>query len=61
VKRPCDIEFGEDHDHDEVECARILGVMNGDDFDYTSIDYPEYDPGFDHFERFGRPAFPNEY
>lgn len=25
------------------------------------LNYPEYDPQFDHFERFGRPAFPNEY
>jgi hypothetical protein len=32
-----------------------------DDFDYTAIDYPEYDAQYDHFERFGYPAFPNEY
>jgi hypothetical protein len=57
----CDSEFGEDHDHDERECARMLGVMRGDDFDYTSIDYPEYDADAAHFEAFGRPAFPNEY
>lgn len=59
--RTCDEEFGFDHDHDPVECARILSVMNGDDFDYTSYDYPTYDPDMDHYERFGRPMFPNEY
>jgi hypothetical protein len=32
-----------------------------DDFDYTSIDYPDYDPDFDFFQREGRPRFPNEY
>lgn len=30
-------------------------------FDFTLYDYPSYDPQQDHFERFGRPAFPNEY
>lgn len=32
-----------------------------DDFDYTSIDYPEYDAQTAFFEREGRPMFPNEY
>lgn len=26
-----------------------------------SYDYPMYDPQADHYERFGRPVFPNEY
>lgn len=29
--------------------------------DFTSIDYPSYDPQTAHYERWGRPAFPNEY
>lgn len=58
--RDCDIEFGE-HEHDDKECAIILERMNGEDFDFTAQDYPEYDSQYDHFERFGRPAFPNEY
>lgn len=29
--------------------------------DFTEYDYPEYDEQTAHFERFGRPAFPNEY
>lgn len=30
--RPCDVEFGE-HEHDDVECARILHDMSPDPFD----------------------------
>ena len=40
---------------------RYSNLYPQDNFDYTSYDYPEYDPQTDHFERFGRPAFPNEY
>ena len=54
----CDAEFGEDHDHDDAECARILDTMNGD---MSFYDYPSYDYQDAHYERFGRPAFPNEY
>jgi hypothetical protein len=56
----CTAEFGE-HNHDPDECYSILARMEGDDFDFTSYDYPGYDAQTDHYERFGRPAFPNEY
>lgn len=55
--RDCDIEFGE-HTHDDIECARILDVMNNG--------YPENDLR-DALNReaeenmLGRPLFPNEY
>lgn len=25
--RECDLEFGEDHDHDDEQCARVLDLM----------------------------------
>jgi hypothetical protein len=55
----CELEFGPHSDHSD--CERMLSVMAGDDFDYTTIDYPQYDPDFSFFEREGRPMFPNEY
>lgn len=27
-KRLCDFEFGDDHDHDDMKCAEIMGLMN---------------------------------
>jgi hypothetical protein len=54
----CNSEFGEDHDHEDAECARMIDTMGGYDVSY---DYPAYDSQMDHYERFGRPAFPNEY
>ena len=55
----CTAEFGP-HEHDPDECYRILDGMNPEPWD-AGYDYPQYDPQQDHFERFGRPAFPNEY
>ena len=55
----CIDEFGPHDNHED--CAATFAEMSGSDFDFTSYDYPEYDPQTDHYERFGRPAFPNEY
>lgn len=57
LMRECDFEFGE-HEHDDVECARLLDAMSGGDYydDYTdalSIEAEE--------SMLGRPLFPNEY
>lgn len=63
LRKRCDIEFGEDHEHDADypgSCAWLLNAMTGSDYD-PSYDYPGYDAQYDHYERFGRPAFPNEY
>lgn len=46
-------------DDDRERWAEIDG--NEDDFDYTFIDYPEYDPDMAFYEREGRPRFPNEW
>lgn len=35
--------------------------MNEPEYYDPSWDFPLYDPFTDHYERFGRPAFPNEY
>jgi hypothetical protein len=57
--RACEIEFGDHPDvPDHVDCERMLGDM-------SSVD-PAHDWFFEHddyahFERFGRPALPNEY
>lgn len=53
----CMVEFDFDHDHDSVECERMMALMNEPDV------YDDTDPYADdaHYERFGRPAFPNEY
>lgn len=57
--RPCDLEFGEDHNHDDAECAWMLEAMSGEAY---------YDDGLaDALNReaeenmLGRPLFPNEY
>lgn len=59
VARPCDVEFGGEHEHDDTECAWLLDAMNG---------YEDYDDGYaDALNReaeesmLGRPLFPNEY
>lgn len=46
-------------------CEGCLGRTGCDmccppDFSLSDM-YPEYDPQTDHYERFGRPEFPNEY
>lgn len=64
LRKWCDSEFGEDHEHDanyEGECAWLMDAMSGRDAYDPSLDYPAYDYQTDHYERFGRPAFPNEY
>ena len=59
--RLCDLEFGEDHDHDDAECARMLDEMSGG----SMIDHMEWER--DAYNReaeenmLGRPLFPNEY
>lgn len=58
--RDCDVEFGHDHPHNEAECNWLMDAMSPEPWD-IGYDYPQYDPQQDHFERFGRPAFPNEY
>lgn len=59
-ERDCDIEFGP-HNHDDVECARILDEMNGESMRY----YIEWERAAYNREAeenmLGRPLFPNEY
>ena len=61
---PCEREFGE-HDctgDDDCPAMEIVFDMSAPmPSDYLSYDYPGYNPGYDHFEKFGRPAAPNEY
>lgn len=57
-RRDCDIEFGEDHDHDDLECAQALQIMRegyGDDpvMEMLSREATE--------AALGRPLLPNEY
>lgn len=59
-QRPCDQEFGHPHDHDPRECEWLMDAMSPEPWD-IGYDYPAYDQQTDHFERFGRPMFPNEY
>lgn len=51
----CMIEFGMDHDHDPAECESMMHRMTVDSVIDSVFD------DHDHYERFGRPAFPNEY
>lgn len=60
LARECNREFGPNHEHDENECQWLMDNMSPEPWD-IGYDYPAYDPQTDHFERFGRPAFPNEY
>lgn len=64
VPLPCVREFGEhdctgDGDCPAVETLYLMNAPMPDD--YLTYDYPAYDPQTDHYERFGRPALPNEY
>jgi hypothetical protein len=61
---PCVREFGEHPctGDDNCHAMEVLYNMTAPmPDDYLSYDYPAYDPGYEHYERFGRPAFPNEY
>jgi hypothetical protein len=48
-------------DRNEESMEQGLRDTDYHEGDFTVIDYPSYDPQVDHFEKFGRPAFPNEY
>jgi hypothetical protein len=54
--RDCDAEFGP-HEHDDVECARILADMSPDydDWEARALNREAEE------NMLGRPLFPNEY
>lgn len=61
---PCQREFGEHGCTGDEDCPGMDIVYNMNapyPSDYLSYDYSSYDPQTDHYERFGYPAFPNEY
>lgn len=49
--RDCDIEFGIDHEHDDVQCAQTLANMNWD--------MP--DERFWEVDEFGQPVYNTDY
>lgn len=57
--RPCDIEFGGDHEHDDAECARMLDTMNGIGVDDGSWEREALNREAEEHS-LGRPLFPNE-
>ena len=64
VAAPCIREFGlhvHTDEHKQADCMATLDAMDYGGNDFTAYDYPEYDAQTAHFERWGRPAFPNEY
>ena len=44
-----------------AEIERIEDEMSNGALRAADAYYSSYDDGYDHYERFGRPAFPNEY
>lgn len=63
LARECNHEFGPNHEHDERECARMLYVMGGGEYDDGALyDGLAYALNREAEERtLGRPLFPNEY
>lgn len=57
IPKPCYREFG-DHDHDVVECSRILHDMSGGDDGSWYADALNREA---EENMLGRPLFPNEY
>lgn len=57
---PCDTEFGLLHDHDPVECDRMMDLMSGDGADDGSWEAEAYNRDAEE-TALGRPLAPNEY
>lgn len=56
IQWDCMIEFGLDHDHDAVECERLMAMMNDPMDGYDDFYNRELEE-----DMLGRPLFPNEY